>query len=96
MHGIDPAAKIFGDELVGRTILRVDLQRQPSERAAILSIRDQNALAITFKDGEDALNRIGGRRICGFDDHGMERAKIAFKDFAKQRFFAVKEVVEAA
>ena len=57
-HRTNPSLEIFGDELVCRPVLRIDLQRQPPQRTAILTSGLQDSSAVSRKDCEDALHRI--------------------------------------
>jgi hypothetical protein len=92
----DPGGEVFGDEFVGGTVLGVDLQGEPAERAAVLAVGGEDAAAIAGEDGEDALDGVWCGGEGGVDDDGAEGVEVATEDLAEESLFAFEEVVEAA
>lgn len=95
-NSANPPMEVFRDELVCWTILRIDLQSQPPQRAAILRVGHQDALAVAGENGENAFDRLGSRSVRGLDDHRAKRHQVPLQHFPQQRFLAVEEMIEAA
>ena len=94
--GADPAAEVFGDELVGGAIFGIDLEGEAAEGAAVTAFGLEDAAAVAGEDGEDAFDGFVREGEGGIDDHGAQGVEVAFEDLAEEGFFALEEVVEAA
>src|ERR1700750_737672 len=57
--GFDPSLKITGNPKVEWSVLGMDLKREATERAAVLTVCDKDAFAIAGENGEDALEGFG-------------------------------------
>jgi hypothetical protein len=95
-YGADPPLKVFGDEFVCGTVFGVDLESEAAERAAILAIGLEDAVAVARQNTKYAFDGLVGLGEGGVDDHGTKGVEIAFKDFAEKSLFAFEEVIEAA
>src|SRR5450432_3789862 len=93
--GADPALKVLRDERVRGEILWVDLEGEAAERAAVLGIGDEDALAVAGENREDALDGVVCLRVGGIDDHGAEGEEVALEHLAEERLLTLEEVVEA-
>jgi hypothetical protein len=95
-HGSDPAAKVFGDQVVRGAVLGVDFEGQAAQGTAVLAAGLEDALAVAFENREDALDGPRGARVGGIDDRGPEGFEVDLEDGAKQSLFTFEEVIEAA
>jgi len=96
LDGLHPSGEVFRDEGVCRTVFRVDLERQPSQRTAIAAPGGENAAAVALQNGEDAGNGVVAAGQGRVDDDGVKSAEIHGQHFAQECLFAVEEMVEAA
>ena len=78
-NGLDPSLKVPGDEGVGWRILRVDLEGETTNGAAIPAFCDEDALPVTGENGEDAFEGFRRRSEGRVDDHGTQKFHILFE-----------------
>ena len=95
-HRPRPPLKIGRDSLVCRQILRLNLQRQPPQRAAVLAAGLHQPLAISRQNGEDPLNRVAAARERGLHDDRLQTSQIVIQHRQQQRFLAWKKVIKTA
>jgi len=79
-----------------RPVLRVDLQREPSQRAPILTVGLEDAHTVTGEDREDPFQRIVRLAERGIYHLRPQRFQVLFEHRLQQRLFAFEEMVEAA
>jgi len=92
----DPAAEVFGDEPVGRTVLGVDLEGKATQGAAVLAVGSKDAFAIAGEDGENAVEWIAGFAKGGVDHLGPKGFQVFLEDGFEKGFLTFEEMVEAA
>ena len=91
-----PRREVARDELVRRGVLGIDLERQPADRAAVLTAGVDEALPVAFEQREDALEGIGRLAPGRADDVRLEQFDIRVEHRPEQVILALEEVVEAA
>jgi len=77
--GFGPRREIGGDTLVRRQVLSLDFEGQAPDGTSVPVPRRQKTLAVTLKDAEDALQRIGECRFSRLDDHRMQPFLVAIQ-----------------
>jgi hypothetical protein len=70
--GSGPRREIGGDALVRGHVLSLDFESQAPDRTSVPVSRRQKALAVTLKDAEDTLHRVGECRFSRLDYHRMQ------------------------
>ena len=67
-----PRREVGGDALVRGQVVGLDFESQAPDGASVPVPRRQKTLAVTLKNGEDALQRVGECRFSRLDDHWMQ------------------------
>lgn len=95
LNGRGPGAKICGDQLMRWSVLRIDFEGEPAQRASELAVGCHDAFAIASQNRENARQWFFGGCRGRMHNHGTEQIDVGLEDFAQQSFFAVKKVIEA-
>ena len=79
-----------------RRVLGIDLERQPADRAAVLTAGVDETLPVAFEQREDALDRIGRLTPGRAHDVRLEQLDVRVEHGPEQGVLALEEMVEAA
>src|SRR5579863_7487725 len=96
LHRARPAGEVLGDGGVYVDPCRVDLERQPPNRAAVSTAGHEYPLAIAVEQSENALDGVGGLGSQRLDQNGLEVSLVPVQHGAQQVFLALEEVIKAA
>jgi hypothetical protein len=70
--GSGPRRKVGGDALVRWQVFSLDFESQAPDGTSVPVLRRKKTLAVTLKDAENALQRVGECRFSRLDNHWMQ------------------------